>query len=474
MKKILSLVLALCMVLSLASFAVAEEYNMPEMNTEDEFTLSIMTWDDFEMTEALAARFMEMYPNITVEIVRTTTGTVTSDLTNYAATENLPDAFFFLDLDPLLASPYMADITEYIENDEEAQTLLYPTLRKIGYVDGKHCYFMAGEFLPGAVYLDMNVFETMNMEMPGQDWTWEQFVELSQTMTDANQNIWSYFNGMYAPVTFGPIATADGAIGEFGWDGEKFNMGEGWVEALNLQIENVRLKNTCVAGSDEYLAVEPSNEWPGQTGHVAIVTDAFWTLNNIYAKPLATDRGIKMVPYNPPIAEGVNGGQLAFLDNVAISSTCEHPREAYELVKYLCWGKDGWMARAELFPTLVWEGTENRAYDLPNCLPMIQDEELNEALAPLFPDLGYWNDWESFLANIKNPVTWGGRTIPGFNTFIATYYNGGDYNGVPGIEAAVSAGNAMPEEYVKQLEDNALACYNQAIESFKTVYGITD
>ena len=63
MKKILAMVLALSMVLSLCSFAAAEEYNMPAMNTTDPIHLSVMVWDDFEMTEALAASFMEIYPN---------------------------------------------------------------------------------------------------------------------------------------------------------------------------------------------------------------------------------------------------------------------------------------------------------------------------------------------------------------------------------------------------------------------------
>lgn len=474
MKKLLSLALALCMVLSLCSFAVAEEkvYNMPEMNTTDPITLSFMTWDDFEMTEALAQKFMEKYPNITVEIVRTTTGTVTSDLANYAATMSMPDVFFFLDLDPLLASPYMADITEYIENDEEAQTKLYSTIRKMGYVDGEHCFFMAGEFLPATVYLDKNVFDQMNIELPGQDWTWEEMTELIEKLTDSSQNIWGYFNGMYAPVTAGPIALSDGAIGEFGWNGSGYNFEAGWVDSIEMQLENVRLGNTAVGGSDEYLAVEPSNEWAGQTGHVGIVTDAFWTLNNIYTKPLATDRGIKMVPYNPPVGEGVDGGQLAFLDGVAVSSACQHPREAYELIKFLCWGKEGWMERCKLFPTLVWEGTENKAYDVPNCWPMIQDEELNAEFAKLLPDLGYWNDWENLLANVKNPVTWGARTIPGFNAFLAGYYQSADFGGVQGIEAAISAGAADPYDYVTELEAQGKYYYEEALKAFKLVYGL--
>ena len=115
MKKTLAIVLALVMLLSMMSFASAEGYNMPEMNTTDEITLSFMTWDDFEMTEALAAKFMEKYPNIKVEVLRTTTADIAGELLNRAATNDLPDVYFWLDLEPLMAGKYMYDITEYIE-----------------------------------------------------------------------------------------------------------------------------------------------------------------------------------------------------------------------------------------------------------------------------------------------------------------------------------------------------------------------
>ena len=216
MKKFLSLVLALCMALSLCSFAAAEEYNMPEMNTTDPIELTFMTWDDFELTQALIDQFMEKYPNIKVTMLQTTTADCTAQLTNMAAEGNLPDVYFWLDLDPLLANPYMLDITEYIENDEEAQTKLYPSLRRVGYVDGKRCYFMPGENLPAIVYLDKAVWDKLGKELPAQDWTWEEMMDLiDNELTDPTQGIWAY-NFYMGPVTLGPIALTDNVTGEFG------------------------------------------------------------------------------------------------------------------------------------------------------------------------------------------------------------------------------------------------------------------
>ena len=472
MKKTLALILTLAMLLGMVSFAGAEgTYNMPEM-TSEEITLSFMTWDDFEMTEALAAKFMEKYPNIKVEILRTTTADIAGELLNRAAEGNLPDVYFWLDLEPLMAGKYMYDITEYIENDEEAQTSLYNTLKKVGYLDGKRCYFMAGEFLPATVYCDANVFEKMNVELPPQDWKWEDMLALIDKLSDPSQGYWGHFGGMYSYVTQGPLSLTSNAIGEFGWDGEKYDFSSGWVDAVETMIENNRLGKDLNVASDEYVALNLGDEWGGQTGHVGIVTDAFWTLNNIYTKPICTDRGTKMIPYNPPVgADTENAAQLAFLDMYSISATCEHPREAYELAKYLTWGKEGWMERIKLFPEITWEGNGEKAYDVPNCLPMITDEEVQAAYVALMPDLGYWNDWAAFMDGIQNPVTWGSRTIPGFQSFVNNYYHGSDYNGTVGIEAAIAAGTVDPYDYTDILAEAGRKYYDEAMDVFYGVYG---
>ena len=158
---------------------------------------------------------------------------------------------------------------------------------------------------------------------------------------------------------------------------------------------------------------------------------------------------------------------------VSISATCEHPREAYEALKFLTWGKDGWLARAELYPTILnADGTQ--VYKLPGSLPMIQDPEVNAALAPLFPSaetLGYEIDWEGYLANIQNPVTFGGRAIPGFNTFVTNYYHGADFGGFIGIEEAIRQGAVDPYDYVDELNKQGRKAYDDAMAIFYTVYG---
>jgi multiple sugar transport system substrate-binding protein len=178
-----------------------------------------------------------------------------------------------------------------------------------------------------------------------------------------------------------------------------------------------------------------------------------------------------MVPYNAPLGEDTdNAGQFGWIDMVSISATTEHPREAYEVAKFLTWGKEGWLERANQYGVITNEAGD-KIYRLPGSLPMIQDEEVNDAMAPLFPDLGYWNDWTDYLANIQNPVTFGGRTIPGFNTFITDYYHGSDYNGYTGIEGAINAGAIDPYDYTDALNAAGRQYYEDAMKVYYSVYG---
>ncbi|MGN0745916.1 MAG: ABC transporter substrate-binding protein [Aristaeellaceae bacterium] len=476
MKKV-SLFLVLVMLATMLSLpAMAEgEYSMPELNTTDPITVTFMTWDDYELTQALADKFMEMHPNITIELVYTTTGDVSATLLNMAAEGALPDVFFWLDLDPLLSNQMMMDITQLVENDEEYMTQLYPSLQNAGYVDGERCFFMPGENLPAVVYLDKGVFDKLNVDMPGQDWTWEEMCELIETMSDPSQGIWGY-NFFMGPVTCGPLSLVDNSKGEFGWNGESYDF-EVWAECMELQSEYARKGYQALQGSDEYLAVVPDNLWPGESGHVAIQMDAYWTLNNIYTQAYCLERGVNMVPYNIPAGEDVeNAGRFSWVDFISISATCEHPREAYEVAKFLTWGKDGWLARAELYPTIMNEAGEP-IYRVPGSMPMVADDEVIAAMAAIMPELKtaagdvYWYDWEGFLANCTNPVTFGGRTIPGFNSFIANYYHGSDFNGYTGIESAINANAINLWDYVDDLNTTGREYYDQTMEVFFSVYG---
>ena len=178
-----------------------------------------------------------------------------------------------------------------------------------------------------------------------------------------------------------------------------------------------------------------------------------------------------MVPYHVPTGEGIASGEFSWLDFCSISSTCEYPREAYEALKFLTWGKEGFSARCDAYATLVNEAG-NPTYRIPGAMLLTNDEEVVAKYRALFPaDEAFW---DGYFANMKYPVTFGGRAIPGFNTFITDYYHGSDYAGYTGIESAINAGVIDPYDYTDQLNASGRAAYDTAMTTFVQVYGAAE
>ena len=70
---------------------------------------------------------------------------------------------------------------------------------------------------------------------------------IDNELTDPTQGIWAY-NFFMGPVTLGPIALTDNVTGEFGWDGESYNFGSGWVEMVEKQAEFARQGKQAIGG----------------------------------------------------------------------------------------------------------------------------------------------------------------------------------------------------------------------------------
>jgi multiple sugar transport system substrate-binding protein len=311
------------------------------------------------------------------------------------------------------------------------------------------------------------VFERLNVPMPDYNWTYEEMLDLIRYMTRPDQGIFGY-NYFIGPITYAPIVLND-ALSEFGWDGQNYNLGGAWADALNLVAEFRRLGNQAIIWTEEWMAVSgDASQWPGNSGRVAMQLDAWWTLNNIYAKSEAIELGIDMVPYVVPRgANSVTNRKPSFLDFGAISAGTRNPREAYEALKWMSWSEEAWYHRLDGFWNLTDEAG-NRLYDLPNCLPTVDSPALWAEYRKLYPpDPAY----DAFFELCREPVPLGGQGILGFDEWLGTVYFGGDYNGVVGVEAAVFQGAINAHDAVADLNAKGRAYFEEMMDAFRWVYG---
>ncbi len=497
MKKVLSLLLVLTMVISMAACSsgnknttggqngvevstnnggnaaettpaegdsepAAAEKSLPPMTT-DEITLTYVSWENEVLTKYLAEQFMKKYPNIKVEVVTLALDGYNDSLLNLVATGQMPDAFWILgECDFAINNQLLGDMTEYWENDPEADNVLTTINEgKFGYYGTDKKWATPVKFFPEVVYANKTVFDKLNVEMPSTDWTWEDMIESIKKMTVPEQGIYG-FNQYRTIVTWYPVASDDNVWGEFGWDGTKFDM-TNWADGLNMQAELVNGKYHAPAyDSDEAeAAFGDRTMWAGYSGKVAYQFDAWWTFNNLFATQEYLDLGLVYVPYNVPRAKGTTSSHsMGTLDFGGISSATEHPREAYELLKFMNWNEEGWMAKLDAYSTLSnADGTKLSMDGLPITLSTAVWDKVRTFFPGADDAYGRGPYFDAFLANCKEPIPYGGTIIPGFGTFIAEGYAGAENevlnNGVnahdlaPDLTEKANAANAAAMEVLK-------------------------
>lgn len=438
------------------------EKSLPPMTTEN-ITLTYTSWENEVLTKHLADAFMKKYPNITVEVVTLPLDGYNDALLNLVATNQMPDAFWILgECDFALANDLLGDMTEYWENDPEADNVL-KTINdgKFGYYGTDKKWATPVKFFPETIYANKTVFEKLNVEMPSTDWTWEEMVDSIKQLTVPEQGIYG-FNQFRTMVTWYPVASNDDVWGEFGWDGTKFDM-TNWADGLNLQAELVKGKYHAPAfDSDEAeAAFGDRTMWAGYSGKVAYQFDAWWTFNNLFATEEYLDLGLVYVPYAVPRAKGTTSSHsMGTLDFGGISSATEYPREAYELLKFMNWNEEGWLAKIDAYSTLTNPDGSKLSMD---ALPVTLSETVWEKVRTFFPgaddEYGRGPYFDAFLENCKEPIPYGGTIIPGFGTFIAESY--------AGAEAAVFDNGVNAHDLAPDLTEKANAAHAAAMELFK-------
>lgn len=168
MKKLFALVLALVMVLSMASLAVAEE----------PVTLRIVWWGSqtrHDGTLAVIDRYMELNPHVTIEAEYMAWSNYWDKLASQAAAGTMPDIFQhdYNYIETYARSGLSLPLDEYVGKELDLSDIA-ETYTAAGYIDGKLHGLTIGAGGPTVIY-DPAVFAELGMEEPNPTWTYADF-----------------------------------------------------------------------------------------------------------------------------------------------------------------------------------------------------------------------------------------------------------------------------------------------------------
>ncbi|MCR5743127.1 MAG: ABC transporter substrate-binding protein [Lachnospiraceae bacterium] len=372
------------------------------------------------------------------------------------AGDSLPDIISCSDVDLVLANAYWIDISGYYSADAETKNLL-PTINEygIGCFDTSMRLAVPTDFTPNAIFIDRNVLEGFELDMPDTDWTWDEMIELVKNTTFSDRVGMKYYglaeaSSLYSQYEISAYDPAQRAVkGMYGFDGETFDFtkwAEGADELAELKRDGYVAPAQSTDANEEWTG--DYNTWFGATGHVAVMSGALWTYQNVWALDgFQEEHNLDIVPYVVP---GVlNGGlhdTMAIMSMGGITNTCLYPEEAYEVLKFMSYGTDGWNARMDIYEDDSLVNSQGIAF-ANSCItaPTTLDEGVWARYRGLFKsseeNASYW---DAYFKNIVRPVPYGYSQIVGYWSFVDQYMSS------KSVYEAIEAGEVSASDFAEE------------------------
>jgi multiple sugar transport system substrate-binding protein len=492
-KKALCLTLAVAMTGSLFTACGKKESSSNTSSdtlgdlTTDEITLTYQLWEDGPIADSLNEEWAKLHPNITVNVSEVPIGDNNSNLSSYLGSDDMPDVFWVLGTpDFAITQGMLRNMEGFWSADPDTQNVIGGIDEfKLGYLGTEGKWTTPVKFFPTEAWLNMNYFNKNNTEMPSTDWTFEEMEDIIEALSPGDGTGWGVSESVTV-ITWYPIASDPDCIGEFGWNGKEFDL-TNWAEGMEIEkswIDNDYKAPAVIDGTED--------QYPQDLGMVAMRLDNWWCWERYWDKDEMYTKNVYWVPYVLPHTEENSDSDtyLATMDFGGIYSETDYPREAYEVLKFFCWGAEGWTYKLSKYDEIVALGSDASVSGLVpgpinNC-PITTDETIWKEFEKKHPTTEAGGDtvgietygvdrakyFDDFFEKVRTS-TWtcyGSGQIPGFDTWLANTYNSATlYDGASGVEDWVLNYGGDPTDKVKSLTDAANETNQEFIDQIAAI-----
>jgi multiple sugar transport system substrate-binding protein len=436
MKRILTAITVITLLMLLAACGKENDNNDPiDLNDDswmdEEVTLYYATWNlipedsDLFMGEKIEhlmiEEFERRYPNINVEIIYVGNDlNWTSNFTaKIGAGEQVPDVFSVMDADIFINSEVLYDFSGYWDNDPDAD-LVMDSLKDVGlYTKGDVTRRLVapGTLSPYATFVFKTLADKNGVAMPSYDWDFDEYKAFATSVTNEPEGEWGLEVcnwEMSYPAMMNP------SYNYWTWDGDSFNFDDP-LFLQGIQAEKDAIAAGYCKGGWPSDAAERAAEkaeyygipdlWPPSVGKIGIHVQPSWDMG--WFGPQLSDNDVVYDIYPGP-----NGRTRAALNVSGMSSITEHPRQAYELMKWMSFSEDGLRYKYGI----AWHderlATTSSGWDFPG---IISDRVWNA-----LPYGAYAPGWVSpeFIQSLNNGIIFPQKAFIGFwesHTVINTY-----------------------------------------------------
>lgn len=351
-KRVLTLVLAMAMLLSLAACGAGNEpaaTNAPETvkndapaqtpaepeKTADPTTLKVYTWWDvtkFEHLQKMQADFEAANPDIKLEFVTIPSKYADTMVTKLASGE-IPDVMMLaMDQVPRYALNNMLLPLDDLAS-QEYKDALYPVVKDALTVNGT-MYAAARDITPKVMYLNTKMFADAGVALPDDTWTMDEFTEIAKQLTKGSgaDAQWGYYWKNYTDQTFAMIAAFGGKL--YSEDGKSsvLSTDENTKKAVQYMYDLCNTYKVCPTAAQA--AQFGDNEFSSfMAGKVAMQVGALSTASQFDAA------GVAYTALPMPYVDGVSQTS-SFVNTWVIPKTAKNPELSWRVVEFLS-GKEG-------------------------------------------------------------------------------------------------------------------------------------
>lgn len=359
-----------------------------EGENQEDITLKIMTWNDnpegTKKEQEIFDTFTEQYPHIKIEQVSATYGEYNERVLTMAAGGNLPDLVWVQPaaFGTMAENQILMDLSENVSEDINVDDY-QPGILELGQVDDVQ-YGMIRDRSTVQIGYNKDLFDEMGVDYPEDDWTMDEFLDISQQLTVEENGRTNQFGienfylkelllsyGTYILDPDSAAVTFDSpeAIEAIGFSQDLIN--EYNVQPTGAQSEGM---------SNLFLSGMAAMRMTGPWDWVEYETNADFEFD-VVPLPIANDTGtLSPASYLP----------------IGLSADTDYPEEAWDLLKFLTYG-EGQDIQAEITGAVpVVERNVDHVYDLAGApanaeslVNQLQDGSivLNVPYHPDFPEI---------------------------------------------------------------------------------------
>ena len=364
MKKMLSVLLAAMMLLSLLAVpALAEDQ-----------VLTVVTWDATTTAYLTAQKeaFEASHPGVTIEYVDCESGNEYGvKVSTMLAGGDTSDVIMLKENDQVVqwqASGFAAPLTDYIGSYDMSG---FVGIEKNYAIDGvQYGIPFRSDFW--VLFYNKDLFDAAGVEYPTNDMTWDQYAELAKKLTDKEKDIYgTHYHTWLSTVANWAVCGTDYTLADGNYDNLLY------FYKLYQDLEDY---GACMSFAD----LKASGLKYGaafENGNIAMMPMGYWQvstfINDIKAGTASLNWGIVAVPRAEGVAAGSSFGNMT---GVMMNAKSEKKDLAWEYMSWLC-GPEGAKATASVGARPAWV-SEEIAEAMASVEGFPADENSKAALLP--------------------------------------------------------------------------------------------